>query len=245
MFRLQFSRAVFALSHPRFTLRRITHGASSSSKIELKEIEKFGGQIEYVLEAGAADGVDTKEMLSKFPIKEIFAFEPVHTSYLRLKEKFQSDSRVKLFNIALSDQIGFTNINVSSDIENQFGAGSSSLLTPTLHKNVFPKITFRQEDIQNVQTTTLNSWVAENGITKIDLMWLDLQGLELKVLKCAKRILGETKVIHLEVARRPLYEQVCTYREIHNFLTSFGFDRVVERVGYISGNVLYVRKNLP
>lgn len=220
------------------------HGANSSSRIELVEIEKYGGKIEYVLEAGAADGVDTEEMLRKFPIKRIFAFEPVYTSYLRLKEKFQSDSRVTLFNIALSDQIGFTNINVSSDVENQFGAGSSSLLTPTLHKKVFPKIIFSREDIQSVQTTTLNSWVTENGITEIDLMWLDLQGLELHVLRCAELVLGQTKVIHLEVARKPLYDQGCTYREINDFLTSIGFDRVIERVGFISGNVLYVRSNL-
>jgi FkbM family methyltransferase len=243
VFRLKISRIIFAFTNPRFAYRRISRGAGSSARIDLEEIENHLGKVEYVFEAGASDGIDTEEMLRKFPIKEIFVFEPVHSSFLLLSKKFQSDSRVKLFNFALSDQEGFAKMNISSDVENEFGSGSSSLLSPTLHKEIFPNIEFSQEDIEIVHTTTIDSWAEKNGTNYLDLMWLDLQGLELTVLEHAERILRKTKAIHLEVARQPLYEKGCIYREIHDFLINAGFTRAIERVGYISGNVFYVRKD--
>ena len=77
---------------------------------------------------------------------------------------------------------------------------------------------------------------------KIDFMWLDLQGMELNVLKSGKSILQTVIAIYTEVSSIEVYKDQTLYTDLKEWLTSNGFSierEVVEKGG---GNVLFIRK---
>lgn len=237
---LLIKRILFALLHPNFLFRRLRLGAMKASIIDLEEIKAIYSDIFYVVEAGASDGVDTELMLKELPIVKLYAFEPVQNSYESLMVKFSGESRIELSNSALSSEEGTSKVYVSSDENAQNGTGSSSLLQPNLHKSIFPSITFPPEAIQQVKTVTLDGWAYSTRINGLDLMWLDLQGMELKVLMSGRRLLENTKLLHIELSRIALYDQACTKREVEGFLKEMGFVSRIMRVGTLSGNALFI-----
>ena len=234
-------RTHFALTHPKFTSRRLWVGAIGASTIELSEIKKYSGEVFSILEAGAANGEDTERMMEEFPLASIYAFEPVNRSYLKLLEKFSHEPRVKVFGSALSAASGSATLYVSSDKNSSSGQGSSSILLPTQHLNDFPSISFSVEDRQLVETVVLDEWAIARKIDSFDLVWFDLQGMEKLVIESSPKVLGNSKLIHIEVSRKPLFDGGCSFKEINNILNSMGFVKRIERVGLVSGNVLYER----
>ncbi|MBK6479822.1 MAG: FkbM family methyltransferase [Saprospiraceae bacterium] len=93
---------------------------------------------------------------------------------------------------------------------------SSSLLEPKDHLIDHPDTSFK--DKIQVQTITLDDWAFQNNISKVDLLWLDMQGFELNMLKASNKILATVKVIHTEVStKKPTKELVCIVI-IKNFL---------------------------
>jgi len=235
-------RILFALTHPSFTLRRLKVGAIGASTIELNEIAKYSSNFDNILEAGAADGEDTERLLKMFPASHVYAFEPVRHSYVRLVKRFINEPRVKLFNAALSFESKGTTLYVSSNENSTSGEGSSSLLRPTKHLDVFPMIHFLEINQEFVRTVNLDEWSINNGIKGFDLIWLDLQGMEQLVIESAPLIIGNSHLIYIEVSRKPLFEGGASYQGIDEFLKSKGYVKRIERVGLISGNVLYERR---
>ena len=65
-------------------------------------------------------------------------------------------------------------------------------MEPIEHLKDHPGTLFNKK-IQ-VKTSTLDTWAAENNIAKIDMLWLDMQGFELKMLKESK-VIFQTSVI--------------------------------------------------
>ena len=124
--------------------------------------------------------------------------------------------------------------------DGQFGGmGSSSMLEPMKHQIYFPSITFNRK--QHITIKTLETFMVENQIELVDLLWLDIQGKELDVLKASKRALIEKiKLLHIEISRVALYKGMPKESEIRKFLKDIGFVCEVDRVGAISGNALYL-----
>lgn len=196
------------------------------------------------MEAGAADGVDTVNFLKKFPFHKVYALEPVIEQFALLHSTFGENPRVHLSNLALADREGIAKIFVGRDgNEGVSGMGSSSLLRPTGHLDYFKNITFSEE--QSVETISLQQFAKQNGITSIDLLWLDLQGLEYRVIEAsAEFVSNSVSVLHTESSRVNLYEGGKTQRQLHSLLVSLGFKIVLNRIGVISGNALYVNQRL-
>ena len=119
---------------------------------------------------------------------------------------------------------------------------SSSLLEPKDHLADHPDTVFTNKIA--VKTATLDSWAKENNISKVDMLWLDMQGYELRMLKASEVILQTVSVIHTEVSTKETYKGVAQYNELRSFLVERGFSVKIEAVpqGWDMGNVLFVRK---
>ena len=59
------------------------------------------------------------------------------------------------------------------------GDQSSSISAPRAHLEVFPEITFPHQTMALVPVTTLDEWSEQQGIARVDFLWLDMQGHEL------------------------------------------------------------------
>jgi FkbM family methyltransferase len=188
-----------------------------------------------ILEAGAHKGKDTVEMAMLWPTGLIHAFEPVPHLFKLLGNNTRNLKNVHCYQLALGNTKGSESLFISSGASD----GSSSLLPPKELLNNFPTIYFDKE--LPVHTITLDEWAREHGVTKIDFMWLDLQGMELMVLKSGLNLLKTVSAIYTEVSSTEIYEGQTLYSDLKDWLLSHGFKIEREEVENGSGNVFFIR----
>lgn len=227
----------YALVHPRRALRYLRW----RDGIPYSDIAKFLPADPVILEAGAANGSNTVEMAEFWPRATIHAFEPVpgaRQALLLATAPFAE--RVRVYPFALGAESGKCRMHVSGG----GGAGdsqSSSLLSPSAgHFEEYRFVTFGGST--EVDVVTPDSWAGENSIARIDFLWLDMQGSELRALSAATSLLKTARAIHLEVANVQLHEGGPLYPEILEWMSARGFVPAVEAIFRVGGNVLFVRK---
>ncbi len=192
-----------------------------------------------IVEAGAHKGFDTVKMKQFWPQSTIYAFEPVPDLFQDLKNNCKSMTGIILSDYALSHKNGYATLHISKGR----GDGSSSLLAPKKHLDLFPDVTFKQKI--KVQTITLDSWAEQENVDSIDLLWLDLQGYEYSVLAASPNILKTVKVIFTEINFEEAYENCVLYPLLKYWLIKQGFvekHRIILHPSF--GDALFVRADL-
>ena len=117
----------------------------------------------------------------------------------------------------VSDVAGET---VSFHVASNNGA-SSSMLAPGRHADLYPSITF--DETLELVAERLDDIVAERSErADYNVLVLDVQGAELKVLKGAPELLARVDAVFTEVSSEPLYEGGCTFLEVTNLLAEAG-----------------------
>jgi len=192
-----------------------------------------------IVEAGVCDGLDTEFFARSFPNGKIYGFEPIPDLFnqaLSLNDKY---SNVVLNQLALGESTGTKKIYVSDRFGEKWG--SSSILKPKDHLTFHKEITFNSE--LEVKTVNLDDWCQDNGIDKVDLMWLDLQGIEPLVIKSSPKIISKTTYIYSEVSLTETYENVIVYDKFKEYMLDIGFNIVFEDLPWQdAGNVLFEKK---
>lgn len=200
-------------------------------------IKKYLPKNPVVIDCGAHIGTDSIEMARIFG-GEVHAFEPIPEIYERLVKGTSVYKNIHCYNLALSDISGTQFFYVSEGGSD----ASSSLLQPKEHLVDHPDTTFNKKI--DISAFSLDEWASKNNISGVDLLWLDMQGYELKMLAASKKILDTVKVIHTEVSTKETYMNVGLYNDYRAFLESKGFELIVEAIpeSWDMGNVLFVRK---
>jgi len=190
--------------------------------ISKKEIKKLIGEEDVVIiEVGANKGTDTAEFLNTFKRVSIFCFEPDPRALLEFESRI-NDKRCELYKMAISDQNGEIDFNLSdgSSSEIKRYIGSSSLKKPFKHLDLFPQVTFNE--VIKVRTVTLDSWVKEKKINNIDFVWADVQGAERELIVGGQEtFLNKVKYLYTEYSNNELYKDQPTLKEILNLLPNY------------------------
>lgn len=201
--------------------------------------KKYCTDIKNILEAGSHDGRDTIEFAKMFPNSNIYAFEPASQLYNILELHSKTYTNIKPY------QIGLYNYNGEGDFYICSGGGnaSSSALEPTGHLKIHPSIKFNKEDKIRIKYFTIDEWAKQNNVESIDIMWLDMQGIEKEVIEASPNIIKTVKAIYSEISTSELYKGTCLYKDYCKWMESIGFYIALED-GFCceSGNVLFVRK---
>jgi FkbM family methyltransferase len=203
--------------------------------MDKKYLLNFLGTDSNVLEAGAHIGTDTIILANLFFAGKIYCFEPVKDIFAQLKQNVAHVKNVELYELALDEVTSEKEMFISSGTSD----ASSSLLEPLKHMKYYPSVYFNQKE--TVKTMTINDWVTQNNIERIDFMWLDLQGNEYHVLTKADKILNGVKAIYSEINMDEMYKGACLYRQLKDYLAGYGFKIEIDESGY-SGNVLFINK---
>ena len=169
-----------------------------------------------IFDVGAYVGDTIKKFNSSFPESYIHAFEPFYESFSILKNRFQKTDKIFLNNLAIGD-CSLANMKMYIT-QNK---GSSSLLQPTKDANEFWEGTplSTQKEVK-VETITIDKYCQQYNIESIDILKIDVQGNELKVLQGAKRMLKEKKVnlIFTEISIAPNYKEQSEIDEVIKLL---------------------------
>lgn len=158
-----------------------------------------------VVDVGANVGVFTA--LAAGRGAEVHAFEPNRGCFDRLSWTVHANDlaeRVHLFNLAVGEQDGSATLKVTR------GGTTGGTVVTTAEPSV--------AGVQ-VEMSTLDSWAGRQGITRLDLLKIDVEGAEGDVLRGAESILPATARVIAE------YHSLDLLRELDEILTSHGFVR--------------------
>jgi FkbM family methyltransferase len=222
-------RAVFAIRHPGMAWRIITR--QDAIAITPAEIAPYLPADPVILEAGACDGTDTARFAGQWPGAVIHAFEPLPALYAETQSRTAHLPGVRLYPLALAGQAGRVTMHVH-DPGPGGNRGTSSLLP---HPSP-------QAWETEVQAVTIAGWAAAEQVDRIDLMWLDLEGMELDALKAAGPVLGTVTAVCMEVSREAYRPDSPLYGEVIAWMREQGFGVAIDRVTLWFGNILFVRR---
>lgn len=142
--------------------------------------------IQTVFDVGANDGQTLAELRGAFPAARVHCFEPHPKTFARLKGK--ASGSANLHELALSDRCGcFTFYEYGSE-----GDGSlMNSLSPNAGFAVREKYPAKE---LSVSGSTIDAFCEAEGIERIDLMKIDVEGHDLAVIRGAKQMLTENRV---------------------------------------------------
>lgn len=210
----------------------------------------FHEAVNVIFDIGANLGQTTLKYRKIFPETIIYAFEPFAEVYKDYQKTFSWDRKIKPYNFAISDKNGKGKFFLNKSHY------TNSLLEPEIELNhSFHKVE-RSEDI-TVETITLDTFVKKENISQINILKVDVQGGEMKVLEGAKRLIEEQKIdlMFVEVEfislyrGQPLFYDICRYLEDRKY-SFFNFYNIGHTtIGQaIAGDAIFIspkiRKNI-
>lgn len=201
-------------------------GALTLGVFEKDEIDRFCSEIKdgmNFIDVGANIGLYTALALRQMPRSGlILAVEPAEENFRYLEKNINensiSSSKVKIIaeRVALSDQKGEALLH-----KNPGNKGDNRLYQDAL-----------LQESESVQVITLDELCDHHGITKIDFMKMDVQGMEKRVLDGAKSILQKSKscIILMEFWASGIERAGDSPASIFELLENLGF-HIYEPVG--------------
>ncbi|WP_166564749.1 FkbM family methyltransferase [Emticicia sp. CRIBPO] len=179
-------------------------------------LEKY--EINLLLDIGANVGDYANTIRSLGYNGDIYSFEPLKDAFEKLKKRSGHDDQWKVFNIAIGDFDGKSEINVASNSE------SSSILdmSPNHLKSAPQSVYTRREEIIIKKLDTL----FEEKVLDIQrniFLKVDTQGFEKRVLEGGLNSMSSIKGIQLEMSLIELYEDEPLMVEMINYLSDLGY----------------------
>lgn len=139
--------------------------------------------VKIAIDAGAYKGEYSDALLKNFPNLRLIQFEPNPTTNAFLVKKFKNDKRVKTERIGLAAKSGKWNFVSASD----FDASAHAIKTS-------PMGSFQ------IRTISLDKYLAQTKIKKVDWLKVDVEGLDFEVLKGFKKNVSKTLIIQFEIS---------------------------------------------
>lgn len=174
-----------------------------------------------IFDVGAYVGDTVEQFKFSFPESRIHAFEPFDESFEVMKNRFQKTDSIILNNVGIVDSE-----KKAGSLYVTKNDGSSSLLKPKKSANKFwvgnPLLIQKKVEIR---VNTIDKYCKEHKIHKIDILKIDVQGNEIKVLEGASHMLGRKniKLIFTEISIAPSYRYQSEIDEIISLLRTKGY----------------------
>ncbi len=178
-----------------------------------------------VIAAGGGQGYPVERWRRYWPDATYHLFEVAPQFVTALYRRLGSDPQVRIVAKALSDKEGPLDFYL-----NAVPMTSSRLPFNRDSWAFYPE--WGKETKVQVEAITLDGYCAANGIIRIGLLELDVQGGELAVLRGAEGLLRRKAIdaLMVEVFYTDLYQNVPMASEVVDYLTGMGY-RLVESGG--------------
>jgi FkbM family methyltransferase len=154
-----------------------------------------------VFDVGANLGQSIKRFKKTFKSPIIHSFEPNYIAYSKLQNLYGNDKNIFLNNFALGEKNCYKKFNIShkSDTSSfyNFKKNSRWILKRSKDLNLTPH-NFVKEKV-DIKVMTLDNYCNVNKVNKIDILKIDTQGYESKVLEGAKHSLKKNMISALEI----------------------------------------------
>jgi len=171
-------------------------------ELEFKAYARLCRDAKTVLDIGANAGLVSVFLARQIPVAAmVHAFEPSPDTYWRLLETLALNKaqNVTPHRMAMSDSPGALQFFEYGDLCSEFNSAVAHPMSGP-HGIVHPV-----REI-SVPCTTVDGFLDENGIQSVDLLKIDVEGLEPEVIRGAQRCLRERRVaaVGFEVSVEPM-----------------------------------------
>jgi FkbM family methyltransferase len=194
----------------------------SYGRVDLSWLPQFLPYNPVIVEAGALYGNETLRAAQIWPKARVIAFEPNPHAFLKLRKNvLESGSQnIEIHNLALSNHNGSAPFYICYGMrgEDPVFEYASSLLHLTPEMQVYCK----GPQVQ-VPCVILDDWCEQNEIDHVDLLRIELEGMELAVLKSSPDLLNTVKVIYVKTFNHPHRVGMAQYHELKAFLEKSRF----------------------
>lgn len=208
-----------------FDLRRLHPEIKNLSFDEILKLKVSKDPV--ILDVGANKGQTIKRFMDIFSNPTIHAFEPVEEAISKIKDNYSDNKNILINNYALGDKVDFKNFNISQRIENstfhQFKSNSKWLQTRSKQYNV--SVDNYVKKVQKIKIETIDNYVAKNKIEEIDILKMDTEGYEDKVLSGAINTLKQNKIkiVLTELAFDDVRDKYLSFSDIEKYLLPNNF----------------------
>lgn len=169
-----------------------------------------------VYDIGASSGNYTCMLAKLSNVSQVYAFEPIPEVFGRLQKRVRRFDNVRCFPVALGDTNGSASLHQSD-----FTHSSSLLPMAELHKTEFPHTAHTVE--RPVTLARLDDFAAQHDLLPPDVLKIDVQGFEDRVLAGAPAALRHARYCVLEMSLQPLYEGSLLFEAVYDLMRSHGF----------------------
>lgn len=172
-----------------------------------------------ILDVGANEGKVAEAALRSYPQCRVICFEPVAGTFQALRQRLaRYGDRVVYFNEALSDVNAKAEINLTN-----FNGANSLQPQPDFHKTLNPHV--REIGKETITLSRLDDIVAKLPAQKIDVMKIDVEGHELKVLQGGRAFIQrnvDTVIVEISLMRDASWSQQAVF-DIFALMKELGF----------------------
>ena len=183
-----------------------------------------------IFDVGANKGQSIEKYLKIFENPIIHSFEPIKTEFDYMCGKFKDNKNIFLNNFALGDKTEDKELNVTAK------TGTSSFNKINLETD-WLKLRSKQYNVskegfvtsvQKVNVRKLDDYCKDNNISVLDLVKIDTQGYEDKVLEGSLNLIKQNKikVITIEIIFDNVYDKHFSFLDIEKYIIPYNFRMV-------------------
>jgi FkbM family methyltransferase len=182
--------------------------------------------VKVIFDIGSLHCLESVELSKRYTNAKIYAFEANPKSYEICLENSKDYPSISVINKAVNDYDGTCKFypmdkEKTVTIWEDGNQGASSLYLANGDYDHIEK--YVQYEIE-IPCTRIDTFCKENNVDHIDVVWMDLQGAELKALESMGNLLDTVEVIHTELEVNPIYEGQCLFSDVNEFLCDRGFE---------------------
>lgn len=199
--------------------------------------ETYLKDVRGVIHVGAHDG-EERGWYTKYP--GVIYFEPDPKVFSRLRENIKYIKNHVAYNVGIHDTLKEAILHVASN-----EGLSSSILPLGTHKTHHPKVKY--VGTREVKLVRLDEFLQSKNISIDDYNFLniDVQGVELNVIKSLGELISKIDYIYTEVNWEELYEGCCLINQIDDYLSLYDFERVqTHKTKHMWGDAFYIKRKL-
>lgn len=183
-----------------------------------------------ILDVGGNKGQSIERFIKIFDNPTIHSFEPIKKEYEYMKEKFKGKNNIILNNFAIGEKKCIKEFNITAK------TGNSSF--NRIRKDTkWLKVRSKEHNIpeedyiikkEKISIETLDDYIKDHNLEKIDLLKVDTQGYEDKVFEGTINNLKNKKVgaVITEIMFDDVYSRYLSFSDIEKYLVPNNFRMV-------------------
>lgn len=191
----------------------------------ITSLDKYLTNKKGVIHVGGHDGEERDWYISN-GFEPVIWFEPNFELFDRLTKNIENYNMLA-FNFGIHDTLKQAPLFISSN-----DGQSSSILELGTHAKYYPDVKYTKSEI--IELKRLDTFFEEEkgflNIKEFNFLNIDVQGVELNVIKSLGQLIKNIDYIYVEVNEEELYKGCSLLPDIDEYLSKYGFVRMLTKM---------------